>query len=61
MPEVKGKMETTYCWTCDACQTVNRVLDDKHCVKCGKEVGAETMLRHFKLTPEPIRMGFRMF
>lgn len=57
MPEVKGKIETTYEWTCDACGKANRVLDDKHCVECGKE--ATKALRHFKLTPEPIRIGFR--
>lgn len=58
MTEIKGKLETTFCWTCQ-CGNSNAVVDDKHCDRCGKEVTHETVLRHFKLTPEPIRLGFR--
>ncbi len=56
MLELKGKLETTHEWTCD-CGQENAVVDDKRCMQCGKE--AEKTLRHFKLTPEPIRVGFR--
>lgn len=58
--EIKGKLETTFAWRCSACGQDNRVLDDQHCATCGKAVGDEKVLRHFKLTPEPIRLGFRM-
>jgi predicted RNA-binding Zn-ribbon protein involved in translation (DUF1610 family) len=56
--ELKGKMETTYVWTCADCGTKNSRCDDKHCMSCGKEITAEKYLRHFKLTPEPMRLGF---
>jgi hypothetical protein len=57
--EMKGKLETTYCWTCATCARENRRVDDKHCAECGKELSDEKVLRHFKLTPEPMRLGFR--
>lgn len=57
--EVKGKIETTFQWACSGCGWENRVIDDKHCALCGKEATDEKVLRHFKLTPEPIRLGFR--
>lgn len=57
--EMKGKLETTFAWTCSQCSEENRVLDDKHCARCGKEATDEKVLRHFKLTPEPIKLGFR--
>jgi len=59
MPEIKGKLETTFQWTCSACGRFNAVLDDKHCEACGKEVTNEKFLRHFRLTPEPMKVGFR--
>jgi hypothetical protein len=37
---------TTYEWTCAACGTENRVLDDQHCVQCGKAITDEKCLRH---------------
>jgi hypothetical protein len=57
--EMKGKLETTNEWTCAQCDTFNRVVDDEHCENCGKVRGPEHRLRHFKLTPEPMRLGWR--
>lgn len=59
MPELKGKLETTYEWTCAACGAENQRLDEKQCA-CGKPVTDEKVLRHFRLTPEPIRLGIRV-
>ncbi len=58
MPEIKGKMETSYEWTCSACGTTQKRIDMKQCVKCEKKITDEKVLRHFKLTPEPIKLGF---
>lgn len=60
MSEVKGKLETTYCWQCAQCGEQNAVIDDKCCVRCGKPAKDEKVLRHFKLTPEPMRLGWRV-
>ena len=56
--EMTGKLETTYVWSCSSCGTPNRVTDDRHCVYCNKEASDERVFRHFKLTPNPIRLGF---
>jgi ribosomal protein L37E len=58
MFEMKGKLETTYVWTCSRCEKENRMTDDTTCSNCGKELGEEHRIRHFKLTPEPIKLGF---
>lgn len=60
MPEIKGKMETRYQWQCAACGHDNMQLDNKLCADCGKELGDEKMLRHFRLIPAPIRVGIRI-
>lgn len=60
MSELKGKLDTTYVWTCEACQEKCSVVDAQMvCAHCGKLRTDERFLRHFKLTPEPIRLGFR--
>ena len=57
MTELKGKLETTYQWTCESCGLDNEVVDDKRCIVCDTE--ATKYLRHFKLTPEPMKLGWR--
>lgn len=60
MPELKGKLETTYCWTCEMCNTENARLDDQHCAVCAKQRGDEKVIRHFKLIPTPMKLGWVM-
>jgi hypothetical protein len=50
-----GKPETTFEWTCAQCGAENRAVDSLVCWQCGKPLGEEKCLRHFKLTA---RTGF---
>jgi hypothetical protein len=55
---VDGKLETTYTWTCAHCGHDNAVVDDKRCDVCEKTVTDEKVVRHFKLIPTPMRLGW---
>jgi ribosomal protein L37E len=57
--KTQGKMDTTFEWTCSQCGAENRVVDSEVCPSCGKTITVEKRLRHFKLTPTPVRYGWR--
>jgi len=56
-----GGKQTTFEWTCSQCGAENRVVDSQDCPQCGKPLGDEKCLRHFKLTPETGFYGFHHF
>ena len=56
-----GKPETTFEWTCAQCGAENRAVDSLVCWQCGKPLGEEKCLRHFKLTPETGFYGLHSF